>query len=90
MTAARARLLRLAVAAVVGAAAPYVEVAARCRGEPRPGRATSEACTWARAYLPLTRPAYFVLVGGLTWLLLGIASGARRGAGAPPRRAPPR
>jgi hypothetical protein len=41
-------------------AAPYVELAVKCR-EP-----TSEACVWGKAYLPLTRPVYFVLFGLLT------------------------
>jgi len=62
----RSRLLRIAVAALVGLAAPQVEVAAKCR------RPDSEACVWAKAYLPLTRPVYFVLFGLLTFGVLSL------------------
>lgn len=60
-------LLRISLAAAVGLAAPQVEVAWKCRTPPAEGHATSEACVWARAYLPLTRPVYFVLFGLLTF-----------------------
>ena len=60
-------LLRIALAATVGLAAPQVEVAWKCRTPLAEGRATSEACVWARSYLPLTRPVYFVLFGLLTF-----------------------
>ncbi|HKG95776.1 MAG TPA: hypothetical protein VKA84_27950 [Gemmatimonadaceae bacterium] len=67
------RLTRAAVAALVGVAAPYAELAVKCRA---PG---SEACVWGRAYLPLTRAVYFVLFGGMTYAALAWA--ARRRAG---------
>jgi hypothetical protein len=66
----RSRLLRILIAAAVGLAAPEVEVALKCRTPPAEGRATSEACVWARAYLPLTRPVYFVLFGLVTFGVL--------------------
>lgn len=69
------QLLRLLIAAAVGLAAPWVEVALRCRG---PLRATSEACVWARAYLPLTRPVYFLVFGVLTYAVLSVAATASR------------
>lgn len=75
MTPSRPR--RLLVAAVTGLAVPLGEVALKCRGEPRPGQATAEACTWARAWLPLTGPGYFVLVGGAVYGLLGLATRRR-------------
>jgi hypothetical protein len=59
----RSLVLRIAVAAAVGLAAPQVEVVWKCRTPPAEGHATSEACVWAKAYLPLTRPVYFVLLG---------------------------
>ncbi len=63
----KSRLLRITIAVAVGLAAPQVEVAWKCRTPPAEGRATSEPCLWARTYLPLTRPAYFVLFGLLTF-----------------------
>lgn len=60
-------LLRISLAVAVGLAAPHVEVAWKCRTPPAEGHATSEACVWARSYLPLTRPVYFVLFGLLTF-----------------------
>ena len=77
----RSRLPRIALAAAVGLLAPYAELAVKCR------RPASEACVWAKAYLPLTRPVYFALFGLLTYgalaLLARLGTG-RRGAG-PPR-----
>ena len=60
-------LLRIALAATVGLAASQAEVAWKCRTPPAEGHATSEGCVWARSYLPLTRPLYFVLFGLLTF-----------------------
>ncbi|HEX8213033.1 MAG TPA: hypothetical protein VF584_22855 [Longimicrobium sp.] len=60
-------LLRISLAVAMGLAAPEVEVALKCRTPPAEGRAASEACVWARSYLPLTRPVYFVLFGLLTF-----------------------
>lgn len=68
----RSLLLRIAVAVVVGLAVPQLEVAWKCRTPPAEGRATSEPCLWARTYLPLTRPVYFVLFGLLTFGALTI------------------
>ncbi len=77
----RSRLLRIAFAALIGLGAPYVELAVKCR------RPSSEACVWAKAYMPLTRPVYFVLFGLLTFgalsLIARLTAGRRRGAGPP-------
>ncbi len=62
----RSRFLRIALAALVGLAAPYVELAVHCRAP------ASEACVWGRAYLPLTRPVYFVLFGLLAYVVLAL------------------
>ena len=62
------RALRAAVAAAVGLAAPYVELAVKCRDR------SSEACVWGRSYLPLTRVVYFVLFGLLTYGALALAA----------------
>lgn len=74
----RSRLLRILIAVAVGLAVPEIEVWLKCRTPPAEGRATSEACVWARAYLPLTRPIYFVLFGLLTFGVL-TAAGRIRG-----------
>jgi hypothetical protein len=63
----RSLLLRISIAVVVGLAVPQAEVAWKCRTPPAEGRATSEGCLWARSYLPLTRPVYFVFFGLLTF-----------------------
>lgn len=57
------RLVKLLASVVVAMAVAQLEVAVRCHDEPAPGRATSESCTWGRAYLPLTRVLY-LLIGG--------------------------
>ncbi len=44
-------LIKLAIAAVIGLAYPYLELAWKCRS----AVATSEACVWGRAYFPLVR-----------------------------------
>jgi hypothetical protein len=62
----RSRLLRIIAAAAVGLAAPYVELWVKCR------RPVSEACVWAKAYLPLTRPAYFAAFGLLAFGALSL------------------
>jgi len=62
------RALRAAVAVAVGLAAPYVELAVKCRDR------ASEACVWGRSYLPLTRAVYFVLFGLLTYAALALAA----------------
>lgn len=66
----RSRLGTILIAVAVGLAAPEVEIALKCRTPPAEGHATSEACVWARSYLPLTRPVYFVLFGLLTFGVL--------------------
>lgn len=76
----RSRLLAILVAVAVGLAAPEVEVALKCRTPPVEGRATSEACVWARSYLPLTRPVYFVLFGLLTFGAITLAGRIARHA----------
>ncbi len=69
----RRRFLRIVLAALVGLAAPYAELAVYCRAP------ASEACVWGRAYLPLTRPVYFVLFGLLAYAVLSlVARRARR------------
>ncbi|HEX6370962.1 MAG TPA: hypothetical protein VF006_18730 [Longimicrobium sp.] len=70
----RERLLRGVIAAAVGLAAPSVEIALRCR----PPLQTSETCVWLKAYLPLTRPLYFVACGLLTYGILSLAAVAAR------------
>ena len=68
----RAVVLRIVVALMIGIAEPYLELAWKCR----PGYETSEACVWARAYLPLSRwigllliaPAAYVVLTLLAWL----------------------
>jgi hypothetical protein len=71
------RLLKAAIAIVACLAAAQVEVAIHCsRPSPVPGVA-SEACVWGRAYLPLTRVLYTVLVGPLLYALLTAAEGWR-------------
>ncbi len=75
-------LLRIGVAALIGLAAPYVDLAVKCR-EP-----TSEACVWAKAYMPLTRPVYLVFFGLLTFgtlsLIARLIAGGRAGRIHPP------
>jgi hypothetical protein len=46
-----ATIFKLAIAAAVGLAYPYLELAWKCRS----AVATSESCVWGRAYFPLTR-----------------------------------
>ncbi len=62
----RSRFFRIVLAALVGLAAPYAELAVYCRAP------VSEACVWGRAYLPLTRPVYFVLFGLLAYAVLSL------------------
>jgi hypothetical protein len=82
----RSRLLRALIAATVGLGAPAVEVALKCRWPPSDLLPTTEGCVWAKAYLPLTRPVYFVVFGLLTYGLLTLfarVSAARRDAPPP-------
>jgi len=68
----------LTLAAVVGLVYPYAERAWKCRV----GGFESEACTWARAYFPLSRwiepaivtPIVFLLI----WLVFALADRVRR------------
>ncbi len=43
-----------------------MEIAVKCRSP------ASEACMWAKAYLPLTRPLYFVVFCLLTYGILSL------------------
>lgn len=61
-----ASLLKLALAAVVGIAYPYLELAWRCRE----AAAASEACVWGRAYFPLTRWVEPLLVTPVAFLAI--------------------
>ena len=72
MSAMRRRLVRAAVAAAVGLAAPHAELWVKCRAP------SSEACVWGRSFMPLTIPVYLVLFGGLTYVVLAFISRARR------------
>ena len=72
MSASRRRLVRAASALAMGLAAPHAELWVKCRAP------SSEACVWGRPYLPLTVPVYLVVFGGLTYLVLALASRARR------------
>ena len=76
------RMTKLLAAVVVTVAAAQLEVAVKCHGEPAPGRATSEACTWGRAYLPATRMLYLLIGGPLVYGALTLVERAR---GRPPR-----
>jgi hypothetical protein len=53
-------IVAISVALFVGVAYPYVDLALACRN------ATSEACVWGKAYLPLTLGLSLVLIGGGT------------------------
>lgn len=75
MTALRERLGRAAVAVAAGLAAPHIELWVKCRAP------ASEACVWGRSFLPLTVPAYLVVVGGLTYAVLALVDRARRKRG---------
>lgn len=68
----RNRAVRLIIAVAVGLAAPHVILALQCR------RPASEACVWGKAYLPLTRPLYFVLFGLVTYAILTALPGVAR------------
>src|SRR5688500_941143 len=54
-------LLCAALAIVIGLVEPSIEVAWKCRG----GHETSEACTWGRSYLPLSRALGLLVVAPL-------------------------
>jgi hypothetical protein len=75
----KGRLVRLVIAAAVRLAAPYVEVARLCRAPHPVTLVPTEACVWSRAYLPLTRPLYFVAYGLLTYAILSLIAMAARG-----------
>jgi hypothetical protein len=74
----KSRLVRIAIAAAVGLAAPYVEVARLCRAPDPVTLAPTEACVWSRAYLPLSRPLYFVAYGLFTYAVLSVIFMAAR------------
>jgi hypothetical protein len=61
------------IAVAIGLSIPYLELAWKCRAD----RAVSEACVWARAYLPLTRWLELALVAPVVFVLLTLL--ARRG-----------
>jgi hypothetical protein len=73
MRASRSSLARVAVALAIGVAYPYLELAWKCRN----GYASSEACVWGRALLPLDRwlepfivaPVAFVILWALARFL---------------------
>lgn len=48
-----------AIGLLAGVAYPFIDLALACRA------ATSEACVWGKAYLPLTLGVSVVLVGGV-------------------------
>lgn len=59
-----ATIIKLSLAAVVGLAYPYLELAWKCRS----AVATSESCVWGRAYFPLTRWVEPLVVAPLAFL----------------------
>ena len=66
-------LARVVAAAIIGISYPHAELAWKCR----PASATSEACVWGRAYMPLSLwvepliifPFVFLLLSLVTYLL---------------------
>ena len=73
------RLVKLLASVVVAMAVAQLEVAVRCHDEPAPGRATSESCTWGRAYLPLTRVLYLLIGGPIVYGALTLVERRLRG-----------
>lgn len=67
------RLIKLAAALLVGLGAADLELAVRCASA-----ATSEACVWGRAYLPVTRVAYPLVLVPLAYLVLSLLERAAR------------
>ena len=75
--------LRVLVALAVGIIEPYAEVAWKCRA----GVETSEACVWARAYLPLSRVVALIVIAPVCFVVLeGVARLARRSSSAAARK----
>lgn len=70
----RLRTIRFAIALAIGLAAPYADLAWKCRT----GFTASEACVWGKSYMPLTRwamlvmltPAAYGVQAGMRWLWL--------------------
>ncbi|HET9426432.1 MAG TPA: hypothetical protein VFO55_13765 [Gemmatimonadaceae bacterium] len=78
-----ATLMKLALAAVVGIAYPYLEIAWKCRA----GASSSEACVWGRAYFPLSRWVEPLLVAPIAFLAIMLIDRylvRRRQADSPP------
>ena len=76
-------LIKLVLAAAIGLAYPYLELAWKCRA----AVATSEACVWGRAYFPLTRWIEPLLVAPVAFLAIMLIDRymIRRGqTGSPP------
>lgn len=67
----------LAAAAAIGIAYPHLELAWKCRAV----AAASEACTWGRAYFPLSRWVEPIIVAPIAFLLIALIArlAARRG-----------
>ena len=59
-----------ALALAAGLSGPYVELAWKCRS----GREATEACVWAKAYLPLTRMLIPALVSPIVFVTLLLGS----------------
>lgn len=58
----------LVVALAIGIVFPYVELAWKCRA----ASIDSEACVWARAYLPLSRWVEPIIVTPIAFLLIAL------------------
>ena len=74
----QSRLLRIAIAVAAGLAAPWVELAIRCRTPHPATRVATEMCVWTRAYLPLAAPIYLVFYGLVTYAGLSLVAAAVR------------
>ncbi len=62
----RSLIVRFLVALAIGAAFPYVELAWKCRES----SGNSEACVWARAFLPLSRWVEPIIITPIAFLVL--------------------
>jgi hypothetical protein len=56
------------IALAIGIAFPYLELAWKCRE----GLATSEACVWGRAYLPLGRWLEPLIITPIAFVIISI------------------
>ena len=58
--------VRFGIAALIGIAYPYAELAWKCRAASE----NSEACVWARAYFSLSRWVEPVIIAPIAFLLI--------------------